>query len=331
MVMLDQNIIVMKKIVLIIVILFSLENAYCQGLIFDKARFDSSKQLEFERGILPPSYSLERYLPLLYMQTGGTCVAMSFSLARTIMLAKENNIVDKKLITQYLFSPYFMYYLGRDKNDYACSNGLNISDAADVVTNYGFLNLRSVEYPNYYPFTSVTLCPNTSDFFPPVLSQKMAAAKKYKVDEIYVTTTIEGIKFSLSKGLPVVLAIKMPLSFEKLQTSIWFSKLNEKSIGGHAIVAIGYDDKIAGGSVRIANSWGDSWADNGKAWIPYRELKKWMDGAFIMQNKSYYKLEKDNYDSNTKVTESSQIFNMKQFTSEFKFDNSELIKSFEQK
>ena len=56
-----------------------------------------------------------------------------------------------------------------------------------------------------------------------------------------------------------------------------------------------------------------------------------MDGAFIMQNKSYYKLEKDNYDSNTKVTGSSQIFNMKQFTSEFKFDNSEIIKSFEQK
>jgi hypothetical protein len=320
----------MKKVLFLFVFSLSLNKLYSQGLIFDKGKFNSSKQLEFERGILPPSYTLEKYLPLLYPQTGGTCVAMSFSLARTVMLAKENNILDKNAITKYLMmSPYFLYYLGRDKYDYSCSSGLDIFSTAEVVKNYGFSTLSSVEYPNYYPFTSKTLCPNSVDFFPPVLTQKITAAKKYKVDEVYVTSTVEGIKFSLSKGNPVVLAMQIPESFEKLQSAIWISKAGEKPIGGHAIVAIGYNDNIAGGAIRIANSWGDTWADKGKAWIPYKEIKKWMDGAFIMQKKAYYKIEKEPLQS--KLTEVSQIFNLKQFNSEFKFDNSELLKSFEQK
>ena len=320
----------MKKIILIAFLFFTISDAYSQGLIFEKDKFNNLNQLEFERGVLPPSYSLERYLPVLYLQSASTCVAMSFSLARTVMLAKENNIVDKDVITMYLtMSPYFLYYLARDKGDFSCSNGLGFVSAVDAVQKYGFLPLLALEYPNYYPFTSKSLCPNLADFFPPVLTQKITIAKKYKVDKVTGITTVEGIKYSLSKGIPVVLAMQIPASFEKLQSSIWYSKVGEKPIGGHAIVAIGYNDNIAGGAIRIANSWGETWADNGKAWIPYKEIKKWMDGAVVMQQSGYYKLEKEPSQSN--VTEVSQIFNLKQFNTEFKFNNSELLKVFEKK
>lgn len=50
----------------------------------------------------------------------------------------------------------------------------------------------------------------------------------------------------------------------------------EKVRGGHAVVAIGYDDtkvikgaKPTKGAIRIRNSWGTAWGDDGYGWLPY--------------------------------------------------------------
>ena len=42
--------------------------------------------------------------------------------------------------------------------------------------------------------------------------------------------------------------------------------------GGHAMVVIAYDDDKFGGSFQILNSWGSDWGDDGKVWVPYRDL-----------------------------------------------------------
>lgn len=48
---------------------------------------------------------------------------------------------------------------------------------------------------------------------------------------------------------------------------------NDRAIGGHAVVAMGYDDsrKIGKytGALRIRNSWGTGWGDAGYGWLPY--------------------------------------------------------------
>ena len=53
----------------------------------------------------------------------------------------------------------------------------------------------------------------------------------------------------------------------------------EKVVGGHAVVAIGYDDAMtvtnaasgttATGAFKIRNSWGTHWGDAGYGWLPY--------------------------------------------------------------
>jgi C1A family cysteine protease len=48
--------------------------------------------------------------------------------------------------------------------------------------------------------------------------------------------------------------------------------------GGHAVMAVGYDDKRKigneTGALLIRNSWGKTWGDAGYGWLPYAYVTK---------------------------------------------------------
>ena len=54
---------------------------------------------------------------------------------------------------------------------------------------------------------------------------------------------------------------------------------NDCTLGGHAVVAVGYDDSVeienrmcgdrTVGALLIRNSWGEEWGDGGYGWLPY--------------------------------------------------------------
>ncbi|MDH7514071.1 MAG: C1 family peptidase [Clostridiales bacterium] len=58
-----------------------------------------------------------------------------------------------------------------------------------------------------------------------------------------------------------------------------FPSLRDKIEGGHAVVAVGYDDRMkiknrygdkeTVGALFIRNSWGRSWGEEGYGWLPY--------------------------------------------------------------
>ena len=323
----------MKRFLGIMILLISCRLANAQGVIFDSISFTQQQEFPVERAALPTRASLEIYLPALYPQTGSTCVAMSLALARTIMYAKSIGTTDAAVITRNQMSPYFLYYCARNSDDYSCNVGLNPIKALTVAQEIGFEKMIRIEYPSYWPFSENFLCPKSYNFLPPQTEQHFNNAGKFKISDFFVTKSISGIKTALAKGIPVIVAMQIPKSFQSCVNYYWKSQSyeNRSDVSGHAMVAIGYDDNINGGSFRIANSWGTEWGDKGKVWINYSELEYWLDGAFIMiPSTSTYGSENTEATQQYKLPK-SKTFKANDFKGKFNFNNAEYIKIFSSK
>ena len=96
-------------------------------------------------------------------------------------------------------------------------------------------------------------------------------AIKHRISKYYRYTDLESIKHSLAAGFPVIFGITIYQSFESddvAETGIVPMPIaNEKCLGGHALMMVGYDD--AKQHVIVRNSWGTEWGDKGYFTLPY--------------------------------------------------------------
>jgi hypothetical protein len=54
-----------------------------------------------------------------------------------------------------------------------------------------------------------------------------------------------------------------------------------ESCGPHTVLILGYDDDLHRGAVRVLNSWGRAWGDDGKAWLSYATLLSRLKEAYV--------------------------------------------------
>lgn len=110
------------------------------------------------------------------------------------------------------------------------------------------------------------------------LAQNFQSVKYYRLDPPGSTgaATLENVKAHLAAGLPSMFGFRVYSSIDSAGESgnIPYPAPTEHADGGHAIVAIGYDDARAigkeKGALFIRNSWGEEWGDNGYGWLPYK-------------------------------------------------------------
>ncbi|TAZ64753.1 cysteine protease [Rhizobium ruizarguesonis] len=103
----------------------------------------------------------------------------------------------------------------------------------------------------------------------------------YEKDSNSTSETLQKIKGALAAGVPSIFGFYLFPSMAAATASgeIPFPEDGEMPQGGHAVVAVGYDDnKIIAhpsskretkGAFKIRNSWGSNWGEQGYGWLPY--------------------------------------------------------------
>ncbi|MCA9246499.1 MAG: C1 family peptidase [Planctomycetales bacterium] len=88
--------------------------------------------------------------------------------------------------------------------------------------------------------------------------------------------TLNSVRSLLAAGFPVVFGFSTPSSISR-DGDIPFRPLFDHVQGGHAVIAVGYDDNrrsLTRGYLQIRNSWGEDWGDGGYGWLPYAYVRK---------------------------------------------------------
>ena len=121
-------------------------------------------------------------------------------------------------------------------------------------------------------------------------AQNYQAISYYRLDQpsLKRSDLLNRIKLYLRAGLPSMFGFTVYSSISQAGTTgeIPYPALGEKRVGGHAVVAVGYDDKkkiknanpfakTTTGALMIRNSWGTGWGDKGYGWLPYEYVMRY--------------------------------------------------------
>ena len=109
----------------------------------------------------------------------------------------------------------------------------------------------------------------------------MQAAHAYAVPEVTAVQDLAAFKVAIAKGKPVVFGIGCYKSFEsdavkKTGVVPMPDQQTEPYVGGHAILAVGYDDSKQ--QVIFRNSYTAQWGDKGYGYLPYTYFKEGLVG-----------------------------------------------------
>lgn len=265
----------------------TLNLTFAQGLIFDSTSYSNLPKWEQEdlgyASALPSRISYAKYTPFVGNQGPvGTCVGWAVAYGQlTTQQNLRMGISNVDIRSWRAMDPHFVYAFIRNLNDQWCEQGTRLSDAMEVLTNFGCK-------PKYWePFISCNSSLVTDDFV-------IAVAAPYRISKWVPlemdAEPVKGVKEALAAQYIVAVGMNLTESFQSGQTVYsgkWSPKYGEKFIGGHAMCVVGYDDYKYGGAFQILNSYGPEFGDNGFIWITYPDFAKTMNQAFIIETPGY--------------------------------------------
>lgn len=116
------------------------------------------------------------------------------------------------------------------------------------------------------------LCPyDISKFTEAPSAEAEQEAKDFKIAGYHRVTSLGGIKYAITHGLPIVIGIQVYASFESEEVAqtgmVPMPQQGEECLGGHAVLIVGYDDEKQ--LLEVRNSWGEGWGDKGYFYLPY--------------------------------------------------------------
>ena len=98
---------------------------------------------------------------------------------------------------------------------------------------------------------------------------------------------LDELKLALTKGMPFIFGMMVPKSFYAITTNgmMTMPSIDEVRLGGHALLAVGFDDDKQVFIVR--NSWGEEFGDKGYCYIPYEFITGKFTGSNGEENNTF--------------------------------------------
>jgi C1A family cysteine protease len=210
---------------------------------------------------LPASWSLrDKCTPVRDQGQTGECTGQSVCGAEEFLSLKTsaNTFVRK--------SVKFSYY-----------NGRRTMFPSQVHVDSGCYIRTVIKAAARYGICEETLWPESNYFAAKPSVAAYADASRFQILEYGSLTggtpsqTVDNIRRSIYQGLPVCFGFDVYASF--MSSAVASSgvapipKAAEVKEGGHAVMAVGYDDDAS--MLLVRNSWGENWGDHGYFKLPY--------------------------------------------------------------
>jgi len=180
----------------------------------------------------------------------GSCTANAIGFAYQFCTIAQNNTI------KFQPSRLFIYY-----NERVIEDSVNEDAGAELRDGMKSINHTGVCCELNWPY-------DISQFKvkPPPLCYAEATTRK-SIKYKRVVCNIDNIKYAISTGFPVVFGFYVYESFTKIGKDGIMQMPNfktERFLGGHAVAAVGYDEKY----LIVRNSWGAQWGDHGYFKMP---------------------------------------------------------------
>jgi len=220
---------------------------------------------------LPPRVDLRKQCPPVYDQGRiGSCTANAIAAAVQFTRRLEKKKPD------FTPSRLFIYWNERNvEHSVPLDNGAQIRDGIKIVNKLGVCPETMWSYDDTPADAKTNLWANTAK---PALRPPVAcftrALDYQSVAYQRVDRTLAQMKGCLASGYPFVFGFTVYEAFEGPVVAktgvLGMPQPKEKPVGGHAVLAVGYDD--AKQTFLIRNSWAADWGQKGYFTMPYAYL-----------------------------------------------------------
>ncbi len=225
------------------------------------------KKLKSKKEFLPTSVDLRKWCPPIEDQGSlGSCTAHAgVALVEYYEMRAFGKHIDASRLFLYKTTRNLLHWKG--------------DTGATIRATMGSMVLFGVPPEEYWSY-------NIDNFDEEPLAFCYSFAKEYQSIQYFRFDSpgtfgaelLRDIKVYLAKGIPAMFGFTVYDSIYDAEEDgkIPFPSPRERVIGGHAVVAVGYDDnlkiKSAKGALLVRNSWGMEWGDGGYGCLPYEYI-----------------------------------------------------------
>jgi len=197
--------------------------------------------------------------PVRDQKDEGTCVAF----ATASGMKEYQEMFDySKLI---LLSPRFIYSECKKIDGMPDEEGTTVRMAMKVIKTKGVCQEKLWPYSPHQK-TKAQKGANTD-------------AKKFRVLSYARILNLNELRLSLYSKGPCVIGVEVFEGFMRTKTGVVpMPRENEAPLGGHAICAVGYDDRKK--FIKFKNSWSKIWGQKGFGFLPYSYIERYMMDAW---------------------------------------------------